>query len=499
MAQEEPLTVRATETPPPTGAPPAGGSPTAGELRRGVLPSWAVFGVALGVLAPASTLALAIGVVLEIAGPLSWLTWAVTSALVVGFAGAIAWLARRFTTTGGIYVLATRAVGRTGGFFVMTAHLCSSLVSGPACVLGTAIYLEAWLGKFGVPDNAATLAVLSAAVGALVIALSLREVKLSAKLLLVIEFCTVAVIVVLLVVVLVRAPGGMFDGRQFDFSGLKASAILATAGFSVFSLAGFDHSATLGREAANPRRAVSVAVLGSVLGCGVLYILATYVIVLGFRDLPMTQLDAPLDLLAAHYGIGWIGYLIDPGVAISFFGSTLGILAGISRSVYTMARDGLLPRGLARVGTAHSTPSGAVWSVGGLFLVVGVLGALLARAETSYGLMGTFSGYMLIGSYGLTAVTAGVCAVRTRSVRTGIALCTLLAVVGSALVYWYSFHPFPTGAKAVVATLFFAVVLGLVALYCVLRLRRPAVLDLVGAADRDDVDDRGGEPAGERV
>ncbi|HWN36768.1 MAG TPA: APC family permease [Pseudonocardia sp.] len=479
MAQEEPLTVRAAVIP-----------PRAGELRRGVLPSWAVFGVALGVLAPASTLALAIGVVMEIAGPLSWLTWAVTSALVLGFAGGIAWLARRFTTTGGIYVLATRAVGRAGGFFVMAAHLCASLIGGPACVIGTAIYLAAWLRKFGVPDNAATLGTLSAVVAVAVIWLSLREVKLSAKLLLVIEFCTVAVIVVLLVVVLVRVPGGVLDARQFDFSGLNLTAILATAGFSVFSLAGFDHSVTLGREAVDPRRAVSVAVLGSVLGCGVLYILATYVIVLGFRDLPMTQLDAPLDLLAAHYGIGWIGYLIDPGVAISFFGSTLGILAGMSRTVYTMARDGILPRRLARVGSVHSTPSGAVWAVGGFFLVVGVLGAVLARAETSYGLMGTFSGYMLIGSYGLTAVTAGVCAVRTRSLRTGIALSTVLAVVGSALVYWYSFHPFPTGAKAVVAALFFAVVLGLVALYCVLRLRRPAVLDLVGAGDRNDAGER---------
>jgi membrane protein implicated in regulation of membrane protease activity len=85
------------------------------------------------------------------------------------------------------------------------------------------------------------------------------------------------------------------------------------------------------------------------------------------------------------------------------------------------------------------------------------------------------------------------CAVRTRTLRLGIALCTVLAVVGSALVYWYSFHPFPTGAKAVVAMLFFAVVLGLVALYCAPRLRRPAVLDLVGAGDRDD------EPVGERA
>jgi multisubunit Na+/H+ antiporter MnhB subunit len=76
-------------------------------------------------------------------------------------------------------------------------------------------------------------------------------------------------------------------------------------------------------------------------------------------------------------------------------------------------------------------------------------------------------------------------AARTRGLRAGIGLSALLAVAGSVLVYWYCFHPFPSGAKAVVAVLFFVAVLGLVTLYCVLRLRRPAVLDQLGAGDRD--------------
>lgn len=455
-------------------------------LRRGVLPVWAVFGVALGVLAPASTLALAIGVVLETVGELSWLTWAVTSALVLGFAGGISWLARRFSTTGGTYVLATRASGRAAGFFVMVAHLCSALISGPACVLGVAIYLNAWLRKFGMPDNALTLGLLAALVALAVTWLSLREVKLSAKLLLVIEFFTLAVIVTLLVVVLLRVPGGVFDARQFRFSGLNISAVLATAGFSVFSIAGFDHAATLGREARQPKRAIGVAVFGSVLGCGLLYILATYVIVLGFRGMSMEQLDAPLDLLAGRYGVGWIGYLIDPGVAISFFGSALGIMAGTSRTVYTLARERMLPRSLARVGSRHSTPAGAVVAIGVLYLVVAVLGAVLARAETSYGLLGTFAGYMLVASYAITALSAGIYAVRTRSLRLGIGLATVLAAVGAVLVYWYCFNPFPSGAEAVVAWLFFALALGFILCFCLLRLRRPAVLDRLGAADSEE-------------
>lgn len=478
MATEETLTESAEQ---PDAAP--------SELRRGVLPLWAVFGVSLGILAPASTLALAIGVVVEIAGNLSWITWAVTSVLVLGFAGSIGWLAKRFATTGGIYGLAARAGGRPGGYFVMATNVISALISGPACVLGAGIYLDAWLRKFGVPYSSWTIAALAAVVALIVTALSLREVKLSAKVLLFIEFVTVAIIVVLLVVVLVRSPGGPVDSRQFTFHGANATGILAAAGFSVFSLAGFDHAVTLGREARNPKRAISLAVVGSVAACGLLYVLATYVIVLGFRDVSLTNAAAPLDALAAHFDVGWIGYLIDPGVSISFFGSALGIMAGASRTVYTLAGDGVLPRRLNTVDARHGTPVAAVSAVGVLFLVIGVLGAVVSRAETSYGLLGTFAGYMLVASYGITSLVAGIYALRTRSLRTGILLSSVLAALGAVLVYWYSFHPFPTGADGAVAWVFFAVALATIFGYCFLRLRKPLVLSQIGTSDRQLTDE----------
>ncbi|KXX57114.1 APC family permease [Rhodococcus sp. LB1] len=456
----------------------------AGQLPRGILPTWAVFGVSLGILAPASTLALAIGVVVTIAGNLSWITWAVTSVLVLGFAGGIGWLAKRFTTTGGTYGLAARAAGKPAGFFVMVTHLASSLVAGPACVIGSAIYLDAFLQKVGLPASTWTLGICAGAVAVAVTALNLREVKLSAKLLLVIEFFTVAVIVVLLIVVLANSDTGPIDSRQFDFHGFSATAILATAGFSVFSLAGFDHAATLGREARHPKRAISFAVVGSVLACGVLYIVATYIIVLGFRGLPIENMNAPLDTLAEHNGVGWLGYLIDIGVAISFFGSTLGVMAGTSRTVYTLARDGLLPARLGKVSARHGTPVGAVTTLGVIYLVAGLLGVVVTAAETSYGLLGTYAGYMLIAAYGLTALAAGYCAIRSRSLRLGIGLATVLAAIGSVLVYWYSFNPFPSGARGVVAWIFFATVLGYIALYCYLRLRKPLVFARIGESDR---------------
>jgi amino acid transporter len=463
-----------------------------GTLRKGILPLWAVYGIALGILAPSSTLALSTGLISETAGNLSWLTWVVTTVIVLSFALGISWLTRRFTTTGGLYGLASRAGGSGGGYSVMSAHLLALLLAGPACALGSAIYLDAWLERVGLPagNPAVTISILVVLVVAANALLCYREVKLSAKLLLAIEFATVGVILVLFCVVLARAPGGIIDSRQLHFGGMHVTSILAAGGFAVFALAGFENVATLGREARNPRRAIGLAMIGSIAGLGLLYVFASYVIVLGFKGLSFASSPAPLDTLASRGGVGWLGYAIDLGVAVSFFGSSLGIMAGTSRTVYTLARDRVLPARLARVHATQRTPVAAVAALGVLYLVLGVAGAALTNPDSSYGYLGTLSGYLLVLAYGLTTVVAGVYAARTGSFRAGIALTTLVAAAGIALVYWFSFRPFPQGAYGVVAWCFAgSVALGVV-VYAVLRLRWPAALAKIGrtdgAADADE-------------
>lgn len=455
------------------------------DLRQGVLPLWAVFGVAVGVLAPASTLALAIGVVGETAGNLSWLTWVITSVIMLGFAGGISALARRFASTGGLYGLAAKGGGRPGGFLVSATQVTAVLLSGPACALGSVIYLQQWLTRVGLPGNRWTLAAYGVVVVMVLGAMCYREVKLSAKVLLAIEFTTVGVIGALFAVVLVRAPGGVVDGRQFSFHGASVTTILAAAGFSVFSMAGFEHAATLGREARRPRRAIATAMFGSIVVVGVLYVIGAYVVVLGFRGLSFTGVTAPLDTLADRNHVGWLGYLIDLGVAVSFFGSALGIMAGTSRTLYTLARDRVLPARLSRLHRGHATPVAAVGVLVVLYLVITVAGALAADADTAYGYLGTLAGYLLVAAYGIATVAAVVCAVRTRSVRAGIALAALVAVAGMVCVYYFSLHPFPTGGYGVVAWIFLTAVAVSVLLYVALRLIRPAALDRIGRSERD--------------
>src|ERR1700689_3097750 len=280
-----------------------------GTLRKGILPLWAVYGIALGILAPSSTLALSTGLISETAGNLSWLAWVVPAVIVLSFALGISWLARRFTSTGGLYGLAARAGGRAGGFSVMSAHVLALLLAGPACALGSAIYADAWLDRVGMPagHSAAVVSILVVLIVAANAWLCYREVKLSARLLLAIEFATVGVILILFCVVLIKAPGGIIDSRQLHFGGMHVASVLEAGGFAVFALAGFENVATLGREARNPRRGGRPALTGPLGGRGPLFLVPRYVIVLGFKGISFASSPAPLDTLANRNGVGWLG------------------------------------------------------------------------------------------------------------------------------------------------------------------------------------------------
>ncbi|WP_445182905.1 amino acid permease [Pseudonocardia sp. Cha107L01] len=122
--------------------------------------------------------------------------------------------------------------------------------------------------------------------------------------------------------------------------------------------------------------------------------------------------------------------VIDLGVGVSFFGSSLGIMAGTTRTLYTLARDAVLPRAFARVHRTRRTPTTAVAVLAVIYLVLSMGGVLVTSAEHSYGLLGTLAGYLLVAAYGIATVVAGAYAVRTRSLGVGVVTAVLLGVAG---------------------------------------------------------------------
>jgi amino acid transporter len=196
----------------------------------------------------------------------------------------------------------------------------------------------------------------------------------------------VCLILALIVLLHVGSQGGL-TAAPFGISLIPANGN-PPAGIilGVLSYIGFETAATLGGETRDPHRNIPRAVFGSMLVVGFFYILMAYVATVGYGINNMAtgptsyaQNAAPFDTISSHFTSGAFTVLIDLAGTFSFFGAALAIINGGARIIYTVGRDGLLPRWTTRLHATRQTPIGAITALCLFGLVSGIaLGAALA-------------------------------------------------------------------------------------------------------------------------
>jgi APA family basic amino acid/polyamine antiporter len=155
--------------------------------------------------------------------------------------------------------------------------------------------------------------------------------------------------------------------------------IVAAASIVFFAYIGFDIVATTAEETRNPQRDMPRGILGSLAVCAVLY-MATAAVITGMTKYTNLNTAAPLARAFDEVGQGWAANLISLGAVCGITTVVLVLLLGQSRVFFAMARDGLLPRGLARVHPTFGTP----WIITLITTaVVAVLGGFVPLSELS--------------------------------------------------------------------------------------------------------------------
>ncbi|WP_026196807.1 amino acid permease [Sciscionella marina] len=151
---------------------------------------------------------------------------------------------------------------------------------------------------------------------------------------------------------LIQAALGI-EPAVYGFGGLLTAAAIVFFGYT-----GFESLANLGEETKKPSRDMPIGLIGALAICTVLYVGVAFVVtgMVSYRTLDDA---APLAVAFDSVGLGWAGVLIGIGAIAGMTSVMMVQLLTISRTSYTMARDGLLPKSLGephkRLGTPHRT------------------------------------------------------------------------------------------------------------------------------------------------
>lgn len=133
--------------------------------------------------------------------------------------------------------------------------------------------------------------------------------------------------------------------------------IIAAASVVFFAFIGFDVVATSAEETRNPQRDMPRGILGSLLIVTVLYAAVSFVVtgMLKYIDERMNT-AAPLAAAFEANGLDWASKLISIGAVAGLTTVILVLMLGQTRVLFAMSRDGLLPRGIAKVHPRFGTP-----------------------------------------------------------------------------------------------------------------------------------------------
>ncbi len=317
-------------------------------------------------------------------------------------------LAARYPEAGGTYVYGRELLGRWWGFLAGWAFVVGKTASVAAMALTVGAYLA--------PGASRAVAILAVAAMTGINLLGVTKTVLVTRVILAVVLSTLGLVVVAGLLGGTADPARLAEGTRGGPTG-----VLRAAGFLFFAFAGYARVATLGGEVVDPARTIPRAVPLALGGAVAVYALVGVVALLALGADALAAAPAPLVAVVEAGRAAAAVPLVRLGAAVAALGVLLSLVAGLSRTVYAMARNTELPPTLAAVHPRTRVPHRAELAVAAVAVAV----LLVADLRGAIG----FSSFGVLAYYAIANASA--LRLRDRSARwvpiTGLAGCLLLA------------------------------------------------------------------------
>jgi amino acid transporter len=420
--------------------------PAAYGLRRGVLSPAETLAQSVSAIAPTTTPAMTIPLVFAMAGNGTWLVYVLATAAMTLIGVLIGCFARRSASPGSLYKYVTESLPEwasgLAGWALLLAYVATAASVTGGFVQYANVLLLAGIGRAAPAALLASVAILVAS------GMAWRDIRLSARSMLWLEAASVACILAIVGLVLVR-HGLHLDAAQFRLRATSVSGMRLGMVLALFSFVGFESATALGEEARNALKTIPRAVLQSAIGLGLLFVVCAYAEVVGFRGLDET-LDgsaAPFHVLAHQVGASGLGIAVDVGAMLSMFACVLACTTAAARVLLTMSHHGLTHAHLTRTHQRNETPHIAVLVTG---IVTFVLTLALALRGVSgadiYGWMGSLATYGFLTAYALVCLAVPSFLRRERALKPLWVVLSGAGFIAMLLAIAGSVYPVPTGA-----------------------------------------------------
>ena len=390
-------------------------------LRRS-LSVWQAIGLSIALMAPSMAANINPQGTAGLVGRATPLAFFLAAIAVLLIAYVFVRLCQYYRHAGSVYVFAGATLGAPAGAIaglsLMGTYIFYALVTSSAA----GIFGSEFLDIIGVWNNQPSWSGFVVGFVALVLALFISVVpaKRAAEVLLTVEGITVALILVVSLVVLIKMLGGnapndaSFTMDVFKVpSGTSTSTLFLGIVFGLLSFAGFEAASTLGEETHHPQRDIPRAILGTAIFGGIYFTVVTAIEAMGFGTdakgvaafIDSGNTKGALGELGSSYIGNWVGDLITLGAAVSAFACCLACVVGGSRLLFAIVRDLAPGHALGRTGSSD-TPAAAAVVVASVVFVIGLVCAVLFNAKPfdTFLWSGTIGTLILLVAYVLTTV-----------------------------------------------------------------------------------------------